>query len=199
MYNFKEGDLIRLQNGTYPLQVLKISTLPTRYLKARYINSGKEIFRHESGFVPWDGDSGYPHPGDYYINYDDNTGEVKMDKSALYEIKDGDLVKYGHYLATNSSGLFVMEEKSTGKILTVQSSDVEEVRPYTISVVFLNGGNGKHYAYFSEKDKFNKGDLFMMQSPSGMSMVQVVDVDTKSRAATKEFKPSLRLVTEKVE
>lgn len=191
--SFKKGDIVRLKTGTAPIRVEIVSG---RYFTGEYVSSGtrvvarpiKDIVLHE----------------DYNnVNTETETkGTNKMaDNKTLYEmtlthdLTNVDFVVYGHYLATNSSGQWVMEEKGTGKIHTVDKSDVVEVLPYTISIRFLNdNGMGKNYNYFADKDKYTAGQMFLMDN----SFVIVVDVDTKSKLATKDFKPTVEILTKKV-
>ena len=107
-----------------------------------------------------------------------------------------DQIHYGHYLATNSSGQWVMKEKGTGKIHTVDKADVYEVLPYTIAIRLLNDGSmGKNYHYFADKDKSQKDQVFVLDS----AIVVVADVDTKAKSATKDFKPTVEILLKKVD
>jgi hypothetical protein len=115
---------------------------------------------------------------------------TKMTK--LYEITlAGKPSLYGHKLATNSQGQWVMEVKGTGEVIAVDKSSVEEVMPYTISVSF--GRNDKQYAYLAEAGKYSVGDLFLMDAPLGRAIVNVTGVDTKSASATVQFNPLAKL------
>lgn len=109
----------------------------------------------------------------------------------LYEIKEeGMPTQYGSLLAINSSGKMVMEIKSTGEVIAVDPSSVEEVLPYTISVSF---GKGQLYHYLAPKGVYKVGDVCVLDAPLGRGIVNVVDVDTKSKSATVEFKPLIKL------
>lgn len=130
--------------------------------------------------------------------------EIKVKLDTAYEALSNNAyvgtekVIYGTYLATNSAGQYVMEEKGTGKIITANKEDVSEVVPYTIEVKFLSGhDNGTIYPYTSEKDKFQVGDLCLLKNQNGTSLVLVENVDTKSKKATKDFTPISKVVTEK--
>ena len=113
--------------------------------------------------------------------------EEENNMAKLYEFfLDGTKV-YGSKLAKDSAGNWVMEVKGQGQVVSVPAGSVEEVMPYTIGVNFES--NGQTYSYTYEKDLAKVGDLFVIDAPSGRAIVQVVGVDTKSRAATKEFKP----------
>ena len=115
---------------------------------------------------------------------DTNVQMEKTDMNTLYQITLGDMTKYGHKLAVNSSGLWVMEEKGTGEIVTVNRKFVEEVMPYTIGVQFEAEKDTYHYT--AEKDKFTVNDFLLIES-YGFKVVRVVGVDTKSKKATKEL------------
>lgn len=122
--------------------------------------------------------------------------DEQMADKKLYEIKQGDTVAYGHKLAVNSSGLWVMEVKGTGAIITADKNDIEEVLPHTIGIRFES--DKTIYHYFAEKDKFKVGDWFVLESYGGRAIVNVVAVDTKSKGATKDFAPLVKLVVEVV-
>lgn len=122
--------------------------------------------------------------------------DEQMADNKLYEIKQGEVVTYGHKLAVNSSGLWVMEVKGSGAIITADKKDIEEVLPHTIGIRFES--DKLTYHYFAEKDKFKVGDWFVLESYSGRSIVNVVSVDTKSKNATKDFTPVVKLVVEAV-
>ena len=120
------------------------------------------------------------------------------DLKTLYEVNDGKSKSFAHKLATNSEGLWVMEEKGTGKVFTADKATVEEVMPYTISIQFPTSDS--HYSYFAEKGKFKKGDFFIIgRANSGFAIVRVTDVDTKSKKATKDFTPMAKLNIDKLD
>lgn len=107
-------------------------------------------------------------------------------------------VKYGHKLAVDSSGQWVMELIGEAHpIISVPKTDVEEVRPHTIDITFENRKGV--YQYLAEKGKYNVGDFFIFDGLYGRAIVEVVAVDTKSDKATVEFTPRAKLVTEPVE
>jgi hypothetical protein len=132
---------------------------------------------------------GIANPTTHKTKQKENT---KMTK--LYEITlAGKPSLYGHKLATNSQGQWVMEVKGTGEVIAVDKSSVEEVMPYTISVSFGNGHNNKQYAYLAEAGKYSVGDLFLIDAPLGRAIVNVTGVDTKSASATVQFNPLAKL------
>jgi len=122
--------------------------------------------------------------------------EGENDMTKLYEIKqEGKETLYGTKLAKNSAGQWVMEVKGTGQVITADPNQVEEVLPYTIGVNFESKGQTYHYT--SEAGVAEVGDLFVVDAPSGRAIVQVSGVDTKSKSATKEFKPLGKLLLDK--
>ena len=174
---FKVGDSVRLKSGTAEIRITHVRGT---YLSGKYVNSDNTVFdRHQNDFVPYD-------------------GEKKMtNANKLYTWKDtvtlADL--YGHYLATNSQGEWVMEVKGSGQIMAVAKDKVEEVLPYTIGVRFNN--NGTTYHYLADKDKFTEGFYLVKDtSSSGWQIARVVDVDTKSSKATVEFNPLGKLAVD---
>lgn len=122
-------------------------------------------------------------------------GEWKdNDMSKLYEISRGTETLYGHKLATNSQGQWVMEIKGTGDVIAVDKATVQEVLPYTIAVQFESGK--QTYSYLAEAGKYQIGDFYILDAPNGRAIVQVTGVDTRSAAATKQFTPIAKLLTE---
>jgi hypothetical protein len=120
------------------------------------------------------------------------TKESKMTK--LYEIRHLEKTLYGHKLATNSQGHWVMEVKGTGEVLAVDKSCVEEVLPHTIGVQFETGKMVYHY--LADAGKYQVGEFYILDAPHGRAIVQVVSVDTKNVNATKDFKPLVKLTVE---
>lgn len=116
-------------------------------------------------------------------------------QNTLYEIKQDGKTTFGTKLAVNSAGQWVMEEKGTGLTVVVDKANVEEVMPYTVDVTFKDGSQA--YSFTSEKGKFNKGDVLLLESKfEGFSIALVTAVDTKAKSATKELKPLAKLVVD---
>jgi hypothetical protein len=120
------------------------------------------------------------------------TKETKMNK--LYEITADGKKLYGHKLATNSQGHWVIEVKGTGEVLAVDKSCVEEVLPHTIGVQFETGKMVYHY--LADAGKYQVDEFYILDAPHGRAIVQVTAVDTKNVNATKEFKPLAKLAVE---
>lgn len=118
--------------------------------------------------------------------------ENTMAEKKLYQINnDFGGVKYGHKLAVNSAGKWVMEIKGTGEVITCDKDDVEEVMPYTVSVQFQTGK--QIYNYLAEKGSVELNAFYIFDAPLGRAIVQVVKLDTKSPTASVEFKPLAKL------
>lgn len=118
--------------------------------------------------------------------------ENTMAEKKLYQIGDDfGGVKYGHKLATNSAGKWVMEIKGTGEVITCDKDNIEEVMPYTVSVQFQTGKTVYHY--LAEKGSVELNAFYIFDSLHGRAVVQVVKLDTKSPNATAEFKPLAKL------
>jgi hypothetical protein len=114
--------------------------------------------------------------------------KTKMaNEKTLYEINRGDIKSYGYKLAVNSQGQWVMEIKGSGDVIAVDKATVSEVIPYTVGVKFAS--NGTIYHYFNEAKDLVKGDALVMEGYAGSNyqIAMVVDVDTKSKNATKEI------------
>jgi hypothetical protein len=100
-------------------------------------------------------------------------------------------VKYGHKLAVNSAGKWVMEIKGTGEVITCDKDNVEEVMPYTVSVQFQT--DKTVYTYLANKDQVELNAFYIFDAALGRAIAQVVKLDTKSPAASVEFKPLAKL------
>jgi hypothetical protein len=108
-------------------------------------------------------------------------------EKTLYEIKQFDKTVFGHKLAVNSLGQWVMEIKGSGEVIAVDKKEVTEVVPYTIGLKFSQ--QGQTYNYFNEARDLVKGDVLVMDGygSGGYQLAIVVAVDTKSKEATKEI------------
>jgi len=134
------------------------------------------------------------HPRNNWLKVDWNVTkeENTMTEKKLYQINTPlDAVKYGHKLAVNSAGKWVMEVKGTGEVITCDKDDIEEVMPYTVSIQFETGK--QIYSYLGNKDQLELNAFYLFDSPMGRCIAQVVKLDTKSPVATKEFKPLAKL------
>jgi hypothetical protein len=175
--HFRIGDIVRLKTGTAPIEVTDATAY---WITGIYLKSKTQVYlRNSRDFVMYD-------------KINTTQGKNTM---TLYQFTVDSDTKYGTYLATNSQGMFVMEEKGSGVIYTVNKDVVEEVMPYTIDVVFLNSTDTV-YGYLAETNKYKVGDVYLLKTPLGHSLVTVVKVDTKSKKATKDFNPISKITTE---
>ena len=165
------GDLIaRSPRGKKPIEVLKVDG---NYISGKYVDSGKTVWEYYNYFQP----------------YEDNNQTI-MSKEQLFTWTDKEGYRcYGIYLATNSSGQYVIEEKQTGDIVTMSTDEVEEVLPWTFSA--KNGNTEKH---FTGPDTIKKGEVLLQ--PKTTKFWVVTDVDTKNKTATK-FN-GVRIITEEI-
>jgi hypothetical protein len=118
----------------------------------------------------------------------------ETDMTKLYEIRHLEKTLYGHKLAVNSQGLWVMEIKGTGEVLAVDKPYIEEVMPHSIGVQFETGKQVYHY--LADAGRYQVGEFYILDAPHGRAVVQVTEVDTKNVNATKEFKPLAKLAVE---
>lgn len=130
--------------------------------------------------------------GNFYIDNKLSIDEGKdMTDKALYSfLVDGKEV-FGHKLAKNSAGQWVMEIKGSGTVVAVDARNIEEVLPYTIDVQFKEGGT--KYSYFNEARDLKADDFFInattYEPGSGNYQIgRVIAVDTKSKSAKTELK-----------
>jgi len=109
-----------------------------------------------------------------------NTKEETMKK--LYEITTSLTTSYGHKLAVDSSGNWVMEIKGSGEVKSYPKELITEVVPYSISIKF--NSTSQEYSYFAVKGDWAVGDVVLL-SDGGNSLATVKSIDTKSAKATK--------------
>ena len=164
------GDLIiRSPNGRKPIEVTE---LEGNYIRGKYVESGTPVWEYYSHFQSYE-----------------NNDQTNMSKEQLFTWTDKDGQHYGTYLATNSSGQYVIEVKQTGHIVTMHPDYLEEVIPWTFSA--KSGSTEKH---FTGSDTIEKGDVLLQTRTSKFWVVS--DVNTKSKTATKFV--GRRVVTEEV-
>ena len=126
--------------------------------------------------------------GDWNVTKEENT----MAEKKLYQINNPlTAATYGHKLAVDSTGKWVMEIKGTGEVKSYDKTLIEEVMPYTVSIQFET--NKTVYSYLANKDQLELNAFYLFDSPMGRCIAQVIKLDTKSPAATKEFKPLAKL------
>lgn len=114
--------------------------------------------------------------------YDAINLEGMEDMKTLYEWKDGEKAVFGHKLAVNSQGKWVMEPKNGGDPVVVDKADVTEVMPYTVNVVYM-GNSHMSYSFFAKEGDFEVGDIVFC--PTYETPMMVKTLNTKSKQATK--------------
>ena len=188
MTTLKPGDIVRRSQGQAPLRVTKILGARAQavycgstyypdgqlYIAARLIkiHRAEEIAPRYRGRLSSD---------DHAHLKTQHQMEID-DMPKLYQTKE-EPARFGTLLATNSAGLFVLEMKGSGEVLTFKKNEVEEVKPYTVRVSF--GDGGKNYDFLSRKGDVEVGDLLMINGYANIA--QVMAVDTKSDGATKNL------------
>ena len=114
-----------------------------------------------------------------------------MADKVLYEIKDElrGTVFFGHKLAVNSKGEWVMEIKGAGAVVAVDKANVNKVVPFTIGVKYTERGTEYHYLANSD-DAWEINQFLIMPlygGSGGYQIARVTSVDTKSDRATAEI------------
>lgn len=115
-----------------------------------------------------------------------------MAEKTLYSFLVDGKEAFGHKLAVNSTGQWVMEVKGSGAVVAVDSRNIEKVMPYTIAIQYKEGGTVYHY--FNEARDLVENDFFINSTAfdggGGFSyqIGRVVAVDTKSESAKAELK-----------
>ena len=174
------GDLVLLLHPSWGRDVvIQVTQIFDGYVDGFRVESGSEINTfYYTHFKPYE-----------------NNDQTIMSKEQLFTWTDKEGYQcYGTYLATNTAGKYVIEEKQTGNIVTMSADDVEEVIPWTFSAK-LDGLKEKH---FIGNDTIKKGDvLLQIDSRSSNNKIWVVtDVNTKNKTATKFV--GRRVVTEEI-
>lgn len=122
--------------------------------------------------------------------------ENTMAEKKLYQIRivngsNNEITVYGHKLAVDSTGKWVMELKGTGEVGSFDKTSIEEVMPFTVAIQFQTGKQVYHYLANKEQTELNA--FYIFDGAVGRAIAQVVELDTKSSAATVEFKPLAKL------
>jgi hypothetical protein len=79
-----------------------------------------------------------------------------------------------------------MEEKGSGRVITIDPKAAEEVLPYTFRVKMR--GNNTHFV--GEEGMVNKDDVLLYTGGDYPEIAVVTDVNTKNKEARAEFKGS---------
>ncbi len=168
---FKEGDIVRLKNGTSPMRVIKAQGYA---IHCEYLSSRKQLgFRTQDDFVL------------YEPNTAKELNEITVKKGTemtvkLYKTVDGN--RYGEYKANDGDKLLLlMQDSNTYEAFA--ADQIKRVMAFTFDVMF--NGQGKVYSYLGTEGDVVVGDLLLTDE---MSIARVVAVGTESESATKRFK-----------
>jgi len=181
VYEFKIGDIVRLKNGNAHLRVSHVDSdrgvISAQYLKAacsRYSGSSSswQYDRRASDFRLVD-------RKEEEINTE-NKGNIEM---ALFTAND----KYYTYLATDSKGKFVLEEKETGLVVALEPDSVSEVFPYTVRVKAPGGTVN----IVSKEGVLEVNDVLLLSG----SLSIVLAIDTKHKGASAMPKHAKKIMT----
>lgn len=170
---FKPGDKVVKVFGKKPAVVEH--QYGYRYT-CRYCHSGVAFYARESDLKLYEEED-----------------EMTTTKTLYSFTKEDGTVAYGTHIGTNSLNQYIIEEKGTGTIHTMDKSSLEEVLPYTFSASI----NGKETHYVGVPDSVKKGDLLLYTGSSTPQIALVTAVDTKNKSARNKFKGA-RLVTEPI-
>ena len=169
MATFKCGDIIISKTGSKPARVTQIWGCDV-YAKYLHINR-TALFNKDN-----------------IIHYSENT-ETMTNSTQLYSFtKEDGTTSYVTYLATDSSGNWVVEEKgsgnSAGTIHTLPKESFTEVVPYTFSV----NVNGRTEHFGGAEGTVTNGEVLLYTAPSPPVMVVVNGLNTKCKTAKLKFK-----------
>lgn len=190
---FKVGDTVRRKSGVDPQVVTKVVKLdyePFYKYFCQYTKSG--IDHYPKGQ--------YASQLELVLSCKTPKEEKETKMGTLYEYtnKDGSK-KFVHYLATNSNGEWVVEEKGSGSVFSDVKDKFFEVVPYTVDIAFIDFDSvyPDVASFTSSKGKFKVGDVLAMGHTCGLSIAIVKAVDTKSKEASEELKPLGRFTMER--
>jgi hypothetical protein len=176
MTKFKEGDIVISKNGKYPARVTENNSW------GGYTNI---VYLHNNSYSTLVTDNLI-----LYNESENMTTETQM----LYQFKTEDSsTAYGTHIGTNSKSLWLMEEKGSGRVLTIDPKDAEEVLPYTFSVKMR--GNTTHY--IGEEGMVSTGDVLLYTGGDYPEIATVTAVNTKNKSARAKF-TGRRVVTEQL-
>jgi hypothetical protein len=181
---FNVGDLVTVGEGKKVAKI--IYTDAWDYCKFKFLISGAVQAGYKSWLKPYKG------PIENIENIEDKK------TMTLYSFPKADgSTGYGAHIGTNSQNKYLIEEKASGEIHVLDKEKLEEVLPYTYSVRY---NTGSEYDFIGEPGTVAKGDIliqFTSSNSSAIQLVQVTNVDTKSRKATKRFN-GLKVLTQPI-
>lgn len=126
-----------------------------------------------------------------YTEQPSSTTNTMQDSNALYSFTKTDgSTGYATYLATNSAGEWVVEERGTGTIHTLPKDNFEEVVEYTIKVRSFLSGDEYHFKGIKE-GSVEVNDIIVT---TYNLLYRVIKLNSKSKTA-ETFK-GIKLLTE---
>ena len=172
MSNIEVDSIVIKRHGKLPI---KVTSIYNSSLNGVYLHSGSSVNGRTSDFKLYEGK------------------EEMASKNSKYIVTLADDSTFvGMYCGTNSSGLYIMEDNVTNKIVTVEPSQVKEILPYTFGVYANNSSQMAHFK--CEEGRVKVGELLIMHSYNNFTIVKVAQLNTQSKTA-KTFK-GYKLVTE---
>ena len=182
-YNFKKGDIVVPKSGFRPAELISDPNSALYgwvKLKSLHNNINREV--HKSNLL------------DNYTLYSSKETTMATPVQTLYSFPKADgTLGYGIHIGTNSANKFLIEEKGTGTIHIFDKKDLEEVLPYTFAIRYP--GNSTNYHFIGEPDTVKVGDILLQTDEIRHQTVTVVEIDTKSKRATKRF-TGVKLLTQ---
>jgi|TARA_R110000851_G_scaffold139771_1_gene276966 hypothetical protein len=191
--NLENGDRVRLAGGKRPMTVSHAYRAHNggagRYrVTAQYEGSGAQITRYDHEFVRLDDD------------YETESKGIDKMKGKLFQTKE-ETPRFGIGLAVNSQNEYVLEMKVTGALeaftMKKDSEQLEVVMPYSFAVKYSTGP--QLYQFRGSEGSVTVGDLLLslnsQHAKGGITIGQVVEINTKSDKATKSF-DGMKIVTE---
>lgn len=170
---FLEGDIVVLKKGWTAQRVMEVDG---KYLVTSYGPNADPVNWTQRYY----GDFWYAHDCRDQIkaNHWENEEPV-MAQRKLYTWKWQDVDVYGHHLATNSQGLWVMEGKD-GVVHTLDKAEVNRVMPFTVDGYYTD--TDKPYSYFAKAGEIAEGDIVLTETGG---IFKVTKVNSESEKATK--------------
>jgi hypothetical protein len=167
MHKFKLGDKVVLKRSGQVAEVVRIfsyfyvPSYEVQFLESKICCETKEL-----NLIP-------------YTEQPSSSTNTMQDSNALYSFTKTDgSTGYATYLATNSAGEWVVEERGTGTIHTLPKDNFEEVVEYTIKVENIVKSGGGHFKGIKEGDVV-VGDYIIDEC----SIYIVVELNTKSKSS----------------
>ena len=163
---FKVGDIIISKKGTKPGKITYTSW--SDCYEITYLHNNRTGIISKSNAILY--------------------GDSTMTTDSLYSfIKEDGSLGYATYLATNSAGEWVVEEKGSSVLHTKPKDSFTEVVPFTFSA---KSGNNT-FAFTCDEGKVSIGEILLLDG----LIYQVTGLNTKAKNAPKFT--GVRLVTSK--